>query len=104
MYLDAVLLQFWVNLWRQALPYTQTDERYQTHMFEGVEDILGRVLASRAPRGPRQPVYQPGQRWVLASWRAMWVLLEFRRLNAARLDELLRWLAQEPNRYHCFVA
>ena len=102
-YLNVVLLQFWVNRWRHALPYTQTSTRYETRMLHGVEAVLGRVLASGAPGWPKQPTFQRGQRWVIASWRAMWVALEYRRLNAARLDELIRWLDQEPNRYHCFV-
>ena len=102
-YLNVVLLQFWVNRWRHALPYTKTHQHFETRMLDGVEGVLGRVLALHAPRWKKKHVFQPRQRWKISLWRAMWVLLEFRCLNAARLDDLICWLDQERNRYHCFV-
>ena len=103
-HVNVVLLQFWVNRWRQTLPYPNVlppgRERYETRMLHGVEAVLGMVLASGASRWPKHSTFQRG---AIAFWRAMWVALEYRRLNAARLDELIRWLDQEPNRYHCFV-
>ena len=101
--LNVVLLQFWINRWRCALPYTKTSHHYETRMLDGVEGVLGKVLAMHAPRWMKQPVYMPRQRTWISLWRATWMLLEFRRLNAARLDELIEWLNLAENRYHCFV-
>ena len=100
--LTVVMVQFWVERWRAALPYTGDRPwgRLPMRTVHGVRDILGRALAAGAPRWPKPP---RRQRYDNAVWLSRWVLLQFRSLNAARLRALTSWLDQEPNRYHCFV-